>query len=106
MTALSKQLAQPGPPSQEEQKPDVKPLPPPDDQLTRLREAESIPAERLNDLLTRRVAAIREALTKTEGIPETRLKEEEAPAASAAPTATAPAPAPAGEPRVEFRIGQ
>jgi hypothetical protein len=86
--------------------PDVKPLPPPDDQLTRLREAETVPAERLNDLLTRRVAAIRDALTKTEGIPETRLKEEEAPAASAAPTATATAPAPAGDPRVEFRIGQ
>jgi hypothetical protein len=83
----------------------VKPLPPPDDQLTRLREAENVPAEKLSDLLTRRVAAVRDALTKTEGIPEARLKEEEAPAASAAPSATAP-PAPSGDPRVEFRIGQ
>ena len=92
--------------------PEVKPLPPPDDQLTRLREAEALPPERLSDLLARRVAAVRDALTKAEGIPETRLKADEtapAPAASPAetapPVATAP-PAPAGDPRVEFRIGQ
>jgi len=90
--------------------PDVKPLPPPDDQLTRLREAEALPPERLSDLLTRRVAAVRDVLTKAEGIPEARLKSDEAapaPAASpgAAPT-PAPPPAPAGDPRVEFRIGQ
>ena len=54
--------------------PDVKPLPPPDDQLTRLREAEALPPERLSDLLARRVAAVRDTLTKAEGIPETRLK--------------------------------
>jgi Domain of Unknown Function (DUF748) len=76
--------------------PEVKPLPPPDDQLTRLREAEAVPAERLNDLLTRRVAAVREVLTKTEGIPEARLKADE----------PATPPAPTGDPRVEFRIGQ
>ena len=92
--------------------PDVKPLPPPDDQLTRLREAEALPTARLSDLLARRVAAVRDALTKAEGIPETRLKADEAapapaasPAATASPVATAP-PAPAGDPRVEFRIGQ
>jgi hypothetical protein len=79
--------------------PDVKPLPPPDDQLTRLREAENVPPEKLADLLTRRVAAVRDALTKTEGIPETRLKADE-PAAPPAPSA------PAGDPRVEFQIGQ
>ena len=90
--------------------PDVKPLLPPDDQLTRLREAEALTPERLSDLLTRRVAAVRDVLTKAEGIPEARLKSDEAaaaPAASpgAAPT-PAPPPAPAGDPRVEFRIGQ
>ena len=90
--------------------PDVKPLPPPDDQLTRLREAEALPPERLSDLLARRVAAVRDALTKAEGIPETRLKADEAapaasPAGTASPAATAPL-APAGDPRVEFRIGQ
>ena len=58
--------------------PDVKPLPPPDDQLTRLREAEALPPERLSDLLTRRVAAVRDVLTKAEGIPEARLKSDEA----------------------------
>jgi hypothetical protein len=42
------------------------------------------------------VAAVREVLTKTEGIPETRLKADE----------PATPPAPAGDPRVEFKIGQ
>jgi hypothetical protein len=75
--------------------PGVAPPKSPEDQLAKLREEQPVPEARVNDLLARRVAAIRDALSRTEGVPEKRLAVDEA-----AP----PAPAD-GEGRVEFRVG-
>jgi hypothetical protein len=68
--------------------------PSPDEQLARLREGQTVPPERVDELRTRRLGAVRDGLTKGEGIPETRLPVDE--------TATPPA----GDGRVEFRITQ
>ncbi len=70
--------------------------PAPDAQLARLRPREPVPAAALAALLGHRLAFVREALVKTEGVPETRLAVDEAAAPAAA----------SGEGRVEFRIGQ
>jgi uncharacterized protein involved in outer membrane biogenesis len=72
------------------------PMPPPDEQLARLREAEVVPDEKVEELLARRVSVVRDGLVKDQGIPEGRL-------AAAEPAAEAP---PAGDGRVEFRIVQ
>jgi hypothetical protein len=74
--------------------PDVTPLPPPEQQLARLRAVEPVPAERVAELTARRVAAVREGLTTTEGIPAGRLRPGEGPATPAAD----------GAGRVEFEI--
>jgi uncharacterized protein involved in outer membrane biogenesis len=73
------------------------PVPSPDEQLAKLREGQTVPPERVTELLVRRLAAVREGLVKGEGIPEARLRDAE--------TADAP-PSGEGEGRVEFRIGQ
>jgi hypothetical protein len=78
-----------------ERYPGVKP-PPADDQLARLRADEPVPDARLADLLEHRLAAVRETLLRTEGLPESRL---------ATPEGAAPPPA-EGDGRVEFRVGQ
>lgn len=75
--------------------PGVKP-PPPDEQLTRLRAEESLPDERMADLLARRAGVVRDGLVRAEGVPEARLLPAEG---------AAPAPGD-GEGRVEFRVGQ
>jgi len=72
------------------------PVPPPNEQLARLREVEIVPDEKVAELLARRVTVVRDGLVKDQGIPEGRL-------ASAEPAAAAP---PAGDGRVEFRIVQ
>jgi hypothetical protein len=74
--------------------PDVTPLPPPEQQLARLRAVEPVPAERVTELTARRVAAVREGLTTTEGIPAGRLRPGEGPAT----------PSAEGAGRVEFEI--
>jgi hypothetical protein len=70
------------------------PLPSTDEQLARLREKEPVPADAVGALATRRVEAVRAALTEKEGIPAARLT------AGEAATATA------GAGRVEFTITQ
>jgi hypothetical protein len=70
--------------------------PAPNEQLARLREAETVPDEKVTELLARRVAAVRDGLVKDQGIPESRLP-------AAAPAAATP---PAGDGRVEFQIVQ
>jgi hypothetical protein len=71
------------------------PLPKTDEeQLARLREREPVPAEAVDQLATRRLEAIRSALTMKEGIQPGRLV-----AGDAAAAAT-------GDGRVEFKIGQ
>jgi uncharacterized protein involved in outer membrane biogenesis len=72
------------------------PAPPPDQQLARLREAETVPDEKVAELRARRVTVVRDGLVKDQGIPEGRL-------AAAEPAA---APPPAGVGRVEFQIVQ
>jgi uncharacterized protein involved in outer membrane biogenesis len=71
-------------------------LPSPDEQLARLREAETVPEGKVTELLARRVTVVRDGLVKDQGIPEARLPAGE-------PGAPAP---PAGDGRVEFRIVQ
>jgi hypothetical protein len=73
------------------------PVPPPEQQLAKLREGVTVPPERVTDLLVRRLAAVRDGLVKGEGIPEARLRD--------AATPDTP-PSGEGEGRVEFRIGQ
>jgi uncharacterized protein involved in outer membrane biogenesis len=70
--------------------------PPPDEQLARLREVETVPDEKVAELRARRVSVVRDELVKDQGIPEARLP-------SAEPGAAAP---PAGVGRVEFQIVQ
>jgi hypothetical protein len=65
-----------------------------DEQLAVLRQREPLPQVRVTELLTRRLAAVRDALEKREGIPAARLVPGEA-----EPSADPPA---AG--RVEFEI--
>lgn len=48
-------------------------LPPPEEQLARLRELEPVPELRVQELLERRLASTREALVREEGIPAERL---------------------------------
>ena len=73
--------------------PEVKPLPPADEQLARLIEVEPVPEARVADLRARRLAVVKEALLAT-GVAATRLAADEA-----APGGEA------GEGRVEFRVG-
>lgn len=56
-----------------EQLPGAEPPKAAEDQLAMLREREPVPSVRLQELLTRRLEATREALAKAEGIPATRL---------------------------------
>jgi hypothetical protein len=65
-----------------------------DEQLAVLRQREPFPQVRVTELLTRRLAAVRDALEKREGIPAARLVPSEATPSSDAPTAG----------RVEFEI--
>ena len=76
--------------------PDTK-APASDEQLARLREAESVPDARVGELPARRLAVVRDGLVRAEGVPETRVL-----AGVGAP----PPPAAEGEGRVEFRLGQ
>jgi Domain of Unknown Function (DUF748) len=80
-----------------EELPGVKPPQSGEAQLAALREREPAPDARLTELLERRVAAVREALTKTEGIPAERL---------VPGTAQPPASDEAAEGRIEFQIEQ
>ena len=77
-----------------EQLPGVAPPKSADEQLAVLRQREPIPQGRVTELLARRLTAVRDALTKAEGIPAERLLPGE--------------PRPSGEPpaagRVEFQI--
>ena len=71
--------------------------PPPkttEERLARLREREPVSPEAIGQLATRRVEAIRDALTAKEGIPPARLVAGDATAATS------------GDGRVEFKIGQ
>jgi uncharacterized protein DUF748 len=80
-----------------QQLPDVKPPASEEEQLTALREREQVPDGRMTELLERRVAAVREALTTSEGIAAGRLL-----AAPAQP----PASDDGAEGRIEFQIEQ
>jgi uncharacterized protein DUF748 len=80
-----------------QQLPDVKPPASEEGQLTALREREQVPDGRMTELLERRVAAVREALTTSEGIAAGRLL-----AAPAQP----PASDDGAEGRIEFQIEQ
>jgi hypothetical protein len=85
--------------------PDV-PLPPTvEEQMALLREREPAPDALLADLGRRRVAATRERLQETEGIPETRLTvSADLPVATPASAPAASPPELAGGGRVEFAI--
>lgn len=80
-----------------QQLPDVKPPASEEEQLTALREREQVPDGRMTEILERRVAAVREALTTSEGIAAERLL-----AAPAQP----PASDDGAEGRIEFQIEQ
>jgi len=77
--------------------PGVKPPESGEAQLAALREREPLPDAQMNELLERRVAAVREALTKTEGIPAERL----VPGPAQPPSSDE-----AAEGRIEFHIEQ
>jgi len=77
--------------------PGVKPPESGEAQLAALREREPLPDAQMNELLERRVAAVREALTKTEGIPAERL----VPGPAQPPSSDE-----AAEGRIEFQIEQ
>ena len=77
-----------------ERMPGVAPPKTADEQLAVLRQREPFPQVRVTELLTRRLAAVRDALEKREGIPAARLVPSEATPSSDAPTAG----------RVEFEI--
>ena len=80
-----------------QQLPDVKPPASEEEQLTALREREQVPDGRMTELLERRVAAVCQALTTSEGIAAERLV-----AAPAQP----PASDDGAEGRIEFQIEQ
>jgi hypothetical protein len=77
--------------------PGVKPPESGEAQLAALREREPLPDAEMNELLERRVSAVREALTKTEGIPAERL----IPGPAQPPSSDE-----AAEGRIEFQIEQ
>jgi hypothetical protein len=74
--------------------PEEKTPPPVPEQRARLVEAEPLAGERLPELATRRLTAVREALVSLEGIPDTRLRRGDAVSATN----------PTAEGRVEFRF--
>jgi len=80
-----------------EQLPGVTPPESGEARLAALREREPLPDAQMHELLERRVAAVREALVKTEGIPAERLLPG---------TAQAPPSDGAAEGRIEFQIEQ
>lgn len=80
-----------------EQLPDVKPPETGEEQLAVLRQREPLPDAQVDELLERRVTAVREALVQTEGIPAERLIPGTAKAASSDEAA---------EGRIEFQIEQ
>ena len=80
-----------------EQLPGVTPPASGEEQLAALRQREPLPDAQMSELLERRVAAVREALVKTEGIPAERLLSS---------TTQAPASDEAAEGRIEFQIEQ
>ena len=80
-----------------EQLPGVTPPASGEEQLAALRQREPLPDAQMSELLERRVAAVREALVKTEGIPAERLLSS---------TTQAPASDGAAEGRIEFQIEQ
>ncbi len=80
-----------------EQLPGVTPPESGEQQLAALREREPLSEARMSELLEHRVAAVREALVKTEGIPAERLLPGTAPASSSDEPA---------EGRIEFQIEQ
>jgi Domain of Unknown Function (DUF748) len=80
-----------------EQLPGVTPPESGEARLTALREREPLPDAQMHELLERRVAAVREALVKTEGIPAERLLPG---------TAQTPPSEGAAEGRIEFQIEQ
>jgi hypothetical protein len=80
-----------------QQLPDVMPPESEEEQLTALREREHVPDGRMTQLLDRRVAAVRDALTTSEGIAAERL---------VAGRAQAPASDDGAEGRIEFQIEQ
>src|SRR5438132_192799 len=77
--------------------PGVKPPDSGEAQLAALRERQPLPDAQMNELLERRVAAVRAALTKTEGIPAERL----VPGPAQPPSSDE-----AAEGRIEFQIEQ
>ena len=77
-----------------EQVPGVAPPKSADEQLAVLRQREPFPQVRVTELLTRRLAAVRDALTKREGIPAARL----------VPGEARPSAEPLAAGRVEFEI--
>ncbi len=76
-----------------ERLPGVKPPEKPEDQLALLRAHQPLQPERLPELQARRLAAVREALAKGEGIPPDRLVVSKPAAPPSAPPATPPTPA-------------
>ena len=80
-----------------EQLPGVTPPESGEERLAALREREPAPDSQLSELLERRVEAVREALTKTEGVAAERLT---------SGTATASSGDEAAEGRIEFQIAQ
>ena len=80
-----------------QQLPDVTPPDSEEEQLTALREREHVPDGRMTQLLDRRIAAVRDALTTSEGVAAERL---------VAGPAQPPASDDGAEGRIEFQIEQ
>lgn len=76
--------------------PNVTALPAPEEQIAQLLAREPVPATRVEELNARRVETVREALTRSEGVPADRLRPGEAKVT----------PEAAGDGRVEFQIAQ